>query len=74
MPPERYSGRVACRRVGDSVATRSAVYAQSRWRKLGMLPFLELLVLQLRSQGIRRVVMCTGYLADQIEEEFGDGR
>jgi mannose-1-phosphate guanylyltransferase len=35
--------------------------------------FLELLVLQLRSQGIRRIVMCTGHLADQIEEEFGDG-
>jgi D-glycero-alpha-D-manno-heptose 1-phosphate guanylyltransferase len=38
------------------------------------MPFLELLVLQLRSQGIRRIVMCTGHLAGQIEEEFGDGR
>ena len=38
------------------------------------MPFLELLVLQLRSQGVRRIVMCTGHLADQIEEEFGDGR
>jgi D-glycero-alpha-D-manno-heptose 1-phosphate guanylyltransferase len=36
--------------------------------------FLELLVGQLRSQRIRRLVMCTGYLADQIEREFGDGR
>jgi len=35
---------------------------------------LELLVLQLRSQGIRRLVLCTGYLADQIESGFGDGR
>jgi NDP-sugar pyrophosphorylase family protein len=35
--------------------------------------FLELLVLQLQSQGIRRLVMCTGYLADQIESVFGDG-
>ena len=42
--------------------------------QVGNAPFLELLVLQLRSQGIRRVVMCTGYLADQIEEQFGDGR
>ena len=40
---------------------------------VGKVPFLQLLVLQLRSQGIRRVVMCTGHLADQIEEEFGDG-
>jgi len=35
--------------------------------------FLGLLVRQLRAQGIRRVVMCTGYLADQIESVFGDG-
>ena len=41
--------------------------------KVGNMPFLQLLVLQLRSQGIRRMVMCTGHLADQIEEEFGDG-
>jgi D-glycero-alpha-D-manno-heptose 1-phosphate guanylyltransferase len=39
---------------------------------IGKLSFLELLVLQLRSQGIRRLVMCTGHLADQIENEFGD--
>jgi NDP-sugar pyrophosphorylase family protein len=36
--------------------------------------FLQLLVLQLRCQGLRRIAMCTGHLADQIEEEFGDGR
>jgi D-glycero-alpha-D-manno-heptose 1-phosphate guanylyltransferase len=41
---------------------------------VGEVPFLELLVLQLRSQGIRRMVMCTGYQARQIQEEFGDGR
>ena len=40
---------------------------------LGNMPFLQLLVLQLRSQGIRQLVMCTGYLAEQIEEEFDDG-
>jgi NDP-sugar pyrophosphorylase family protein len=40
---------------------------------VGDVPFLQLLVLQLRSQGIRRIVMSTGYLAGQIEEEFGDG-
>lgn len=42
--------------------------------RVGNMPFLELLILQLRSQGVRRVVMCTGHLAGQIEEEFGDGR
>jgi D-glycero-alpha-D-manno-heptose 1-phosphate guanylyltransferase len=41
---------------------------------VGKRSFLELLVGQLRSQGIRRLVMCTGYLADQIEDQFGDGQ
>jgi D-glycero-alpha-D-manno-heptose 1-phosphate guanylyltransferase len=40
---------------------------------VGDIPFLELLVRQLRNQGIRRLVLCTGYLSDQIEAEFGDG-
>jgi NDP-sugar pyrophosphorylase family protein len=40
---------------------------------IGDRPFLELLVRQLASQGIRRLVLCTGYLADQIETAFGDG-
>lgn len=38
---------------------------------VGDRPFLELLVRQLSSQGIRRLVMCTGHLAEQIEKEFG---
>jgi D-glycero-alpha-D-manno-heptose 1-phosphate guanylyltransferase len=42
--------------------------------RVGNMPFLELLVLQLRSQGVHRIVMCTGHLADQIEQEFGDGK
>ena len=41
---------------------------------VGDSPFLELLVRQLRAQGIRQVVMCTGYRGNQIEEIFGDGR
>ena len=41
---------------------------------IGDASFLQMLVLQLRSQGIRRIVMCTGHLAEQIEREFGDGR
>lgn len=41
--------------------------------RVGDMPFLELLILQLRSQGIRHMVMCTGHLAEQIEQEFGDG-
>jgi NDP-sugar pyrophosphorylase family protein len=41
---------------------------------VGKRPFLELLVGQLRRQNIRRLVMCTGYRAREIEQEFGDGR
>ena len=41
---------------------------------VGNRSFLELLVRQLRWQGIRNLVMCTGYLADQIQDKFGDGR
>jgi len=40
---------------------------------VGHKSFLELLVRQLRHQGVRRLIMCTGYLAVQIEKEFGDG-
>jgi len=41
---------------------------------VGKKSFLELLICQLKHQGIRRVILCTGYLADQVENEFGDGR
>lgn len=40
---------------------------------LGNGSFLELLVEQLKCQGFRRFVMCTGHLAEQIEDYFGDG-
>lgn len=40
---------------------------------VGDRPFLELLVRQLRHQGIRNLVLCTGYLAEEIEQEFGNG-
>jgi D-glycero-alpha-D-manno-heptose 1-phosphate guanylyltransferase len=41
---------------------------------LGESTFLELLILQLRAQGIRRLIMCTGHRAEQIEAVCGDGR
>jgi|SRR6185369_2573166 NDP-sugar pyrophosphorylase family protein len=41
---------------------------------IGKRSFLELLVRQLRHQAFTRLVMCSGYLADQIEDQFGDGR
>ena len=41
---------------------------------VGSKVFLDLLVRQLRHQGIHRLVMCTGYRANQIKNEFGNGR
>ena len=41
---------------------------------VGNKSFLELLVRQLRHQGIHNLVMCTGHLSEQITNEFGDGR
>jgi D-glycero-alpha-D-manno-heptose 1-phosphate guanylyltransferase len=40
---------------------------------VGDRPFLELLVRQLASNGVNRLVMCTGYKGQSIREEFGDG-
>ncbi len=40
---------------------------------IGDISFLEMLVLQLRSQGLGNLLMCTGFEADQIYREFGDG-
>jgi len=36
-------------------------------------PFLEWLILFLKKKGIRRVVLCSGYMAEAIEAYFGDG-
>ena len=41
---------------------------------IGGTTFLDLLVRQLHSQGIRQLVMCTGFRSGQIEEHFGSGR
>ena len=36
-------------------------------------PFLEYLILQLRGQGLRDIVLSVGHMADLIENHFGDG-
>jgi NDP-sugar pyrophosphorylase family protein len=60
---------------GMGTRLRSAIPSTPKvLASLGKRSFLHLLVSQLRSQGIHRLVMCTGYLAEQIEDEFGDGR
>jgi mannose-1-phosphate guanylyltransferase len=40
---------------------------------VGDRPFLELLIRQLHCQGIRDLVLCTGYLAHEIEKQLGNG-
>jgi NDP-sugar pyrophosphorylase family protein len=37
-------------------------------------PFLAHQLELLRAQGIRRAVLCVGYLGEMVAEEFGDGR
>jgi len=37
-------------------------------------PFLEWVVLSLKTAGIRRIVLATGYLGEAIERALGDGR
>jgi D-glycero-D-manno-heptose 1,7-bisphosphate phosphatase len=36
-------------------------------------PFLEHLIERLRQQGFREVLLCLGYLAEDVERHFGDG-
>jgi GDP-mannose 4,6-dehydratase len=37
-------------------------------------PFLEHILNHLKKYGIRKIILCVGYLGDKIEEYFGDGR
>jgi NDP-sugar pyrophosphorylase family protein len=55
-------------RLRSVIASKPKVLAS-----IGNESFLELLVRHLSSQGIRQLVMCTGYLGEQIETHFGDG-
>lgn len=80
----KHVGNLQMDRVGDTKAVLLVGGQGTRLRSvlsstpkplapIGEQSFLELLVRQLQSQGIKRLIMCTGYLSDQIEKEFGDG-
>jgi NDP-sugar pyrophosphorylase family protein len=59
---------------GLGTRLRSAVSSLPKaLASVGDRPFLELLVRQLARQGIGQLVMCTGYMAEQIERTLGDG-
>jgi NDP-sugar pyrophosphorylase family protein len=36
-------------------------------------PFLEHQLLRLRTQGVREIVLCLGYLGERVRDQFGDG-
>jgi D-glycero-alpha-D-manno-heptose 1-phosphate guanylyltransferase len=74
-PPSHQPNLKAVLLVGG-MGTRLRPVIQSVPKSLapiGNRSFLELLVRQLAHQDIRRLIMCTGYRADQIEKEFGNG-
>jgi D-glycero-alpha-D-manno-heptose 1-phosphate guanylyltransferase len=54
-------------RLRSVVADRPKVLAQVSGR-----PFVTFLLDQLAAQGIPRVVLCTGYMGDQVEASLGD--
>ncbi|MBN8547719.1 MAG: nucleotidyltransferase family protein [Deltaproteobacteria bacterium] len=54
-------------RLRGVVSDRPKVLAEVNGR-----PFLEYLLDQVIETGIRKVVLCTGYMAEQIEDLFGD--
>ena len=37
-------------------------------------PFLEWVLKSLKNRGVRKVILCTGYLSDLIEAYFRDGK
>ena len=59
---------------GQGTRLRSVISSAPKpLARVGKQPFLELLVRHLQRQGFRRLIMCTGYMSNRIEEEFGDG-
>ena len=54
-------------RLREVVSDRPKVMAEVNGR-----PFLAYLLDQLATAGISRVVLCTGYMASQIQDTFGD--
>ena len=59
---------------GLGTRLRSAVHNQPK--PMVMIkgrPFLEHLILQLKSRGLTDIVLCIGYLGEQVKRYFGDG-
>lgn len=59
------------------LGTRLRKTVENRPKSMALIrgrPFLEYLLWQLKKYGLREIVLCIGYLGDQIKEYFGDGR
>lgn len=72
MPLSEITAFILCGGLGTRLRSVVSDVPKSM-AKIGSRPFLEVQLLQLRSQGIRRVVLGTGYLSEQIEGYFQDG-
>ncbi|MBN1359571.1 MAG: nucleotidyltransferase family protein [Sedimentisphaerales bacterium] len=60
---------------GKGTRLRSAVSDRPKpMAEVAGRPFVAWLLAMLHDQGIRRAVLCTGYLGDLVEAHFGDGR
>jgi D-glycero-alpha-D-manno-heptose 1-phosphate guanylyltransferase len=59
------------------LGTRLRAAVSDRPKPMAMVggrPFLEWLLLAIGAQGLRRIILCTGYGSDVIEEHFGSGK
>jgi NDP-sugar pyrophosphorylase family protein len=69
---EKIRAFVLCGGLGTRL--RSIVHDRPKsMASVAGVPFLEFVLKQLRDQGIREVVLGTGYLAEQVEDYFGSG-
>lgn len=52
-------------RLQSVVSAKPKVLAEVNGR-----PFLDILIASLKKQGLRRIILCTGYMADQVEDYY----
>ena len=63
--------------LAGGLGTRLRRTAGNRSKPMALIkgrPFLEYLLWQLKKYRLREIVLCIGYLGNQIKEYFGDGR
>jgi D-glycero-alpha-D-manno-heptose 1-phosphate guanylyltransferase len=69
MDITEYDAAILCGGLGKRL--RSVVSDRPKpMAEIGKTPFLELLIKYLASQGLRRFILCTGYMGERVEEYF----